>query len=618
MEACEENSNSIEAGQKQLALAVQDQLRALSGNIFSEHALSEQIIDLREMKATIRERLQATESSLRDARQEVLTLRLKDQEQSRRVVALETVAARAQNQPAETPQSLLRIQELDSRNRDLQSEIFTLRKEATDLSSQLQQSSADAREGTERVTTIRDQLEAAREAMTRLQEEKSTSERQAIFEREQLRKELSKAANMQLASMQSEHMNIIQQLKLEKSPAEEKLKTVTRQFNTLRAEKEKAEKQNVQLEVSLQAAHSERDAVTGVRKALQLHLKEMETRQSETNSKNGDLETKLNKANDQLKAKDLENMRLQAGQSTRPSSSKALEQHPSVQGAQRIHNKHAQYRNSQHASISQSPFVQSANPQSSRHLTNRPPIVEDSQPTDRPHFVSLEDINLDDPFAGYAREGSQTIAGEDISLLFPSTPGDVSRGARAKNLDSSRNSASHKAIVSETQQRQHQSIVDGTPQARFGSKLQSQTRTYSKTGYNYTLPRSSAAISPTNISHRDTNIPSSQREASITRESTQPQGSVKDPRQGKRNTTAAGFKDTDLLARPTKMPKVEPPKHLGPVIEDSQSPLLNGRSRKMTRRASNAPKSEAHIRSFWTLLKRLVLDDKFTRRFAQA
>ena len=67
VEACEENFSSIDAGQKQLALALQDQLRDLGDTISSEHALSEQISDLREVKATVRERLQVTESSLTEA-----------------------------------------------------------------------------------------------------------------------------------------------------------------------------------------------------------------------------------------------------------------------------------------------------------------------------------------------------------------------------------------------------------------------------------------------------------------------------------------------------------------------------------------------------------------------
>ena len=591
----------MEAGQRQLALAVQDQLRVLSGNILSEHALSEQISDLREVKATVRERLQATESSLADARREVVALQLKDQEQSRKIVALEIVAARAQSPPEESSQALLRIQELDSRNRDLQSDTATAKKEAANLSSQLQKSSASATELTERLTTTQRQLEATHEEMTRMREERSTSEREVMEEREQLRKELSKAVNMQLASMQSEHMNVIQQLKSEISPVEEKLKSVTRQVNTLKAEKEKSERETAQLQALLKGAQSETEAVIGTRKALQLHLKEMEARMHEKNNEYRDVQANLNKANDQVKAKDLEIMALQATHVTRPNSSRVIEQSPTARGAQSTRNRPAQHRDSRHASIDQTLSVRSANPKSSRQSTNRAAIVEDSQPTEKPTFVSLDEIMLEDPFAAYAQEGSQTIAGEEISHLFPSTPGAASR---AKDLEYSRNTVIHSTIVSETQRRQHESFRGATPYAgsHTTSKSHSQweARTHSKAGHNHAMPRLSAATSPAKVTSRrhDTNVPSSHREASITRDSTQPQGTVKDPRQGKRNTIAAGFNDTNSQARPSKVQKAEPPKQakaLGPIIEDSQSPLLNGRSRKMTRRKSSAPKSEASI-----------------------
>ena len=531
VEACEESSTSVEVGQKQLSLAVQDQLRALSGNIFSEHALSEQIIDLREVRATIRERLQASESSLADARQEVAALRLKDGEQSRTIVALETVAARAQSQPTEDPQSLLRIQELDSRNRDLQNEILRVRKEATDLSTKFEQSATDAREVTERLATTREQLEAMLEETTRLREEKSTSESHAMLEREQLRKELSNAANLQLASMQSEHMNVIQQLKLEKSPIEERLKNVTRQVNMLKAEKGKSETETAQLQSLLKAAQNEKEAVIGTRNALELHVTEMEGQALEKKNECRDLQAILNRANEQIIVKEKEIMVLQASQVTRPGSA--------------------------------------------RQFTKRPSVVDDSQPTEKPDFVSLDDLMLDNPFSGYAQEGPQTIAGEDISHLFPSTPG---ADSRIENLNYSQKSVFQTTVVSETQRRQHQSFGEATSHngTQPTNKSHSQARTHSKAGRNHVVPSTSAAASPAKV----------HREASITRESTQPQGRVKDPR-GKRSTVVAGFNDANSHARPAKQAK-----KLGPVIEGSQSPLLNGRSRKMTRRKSSGPKSK--------------------------
>ena len=550
---------------------MQEQLRALSGRIVSEHALSEQISDLREVRATIRAQLHTTESSLADARREVAALRLKEQEQSRRIVTLEIDVAKAQTQPAESPQVLLRIQELDSRNKDLQSEIVSLKKEYADLSSQLQQSSTEARNVTECLATAQAKLEVTQEETARLREEKSTSETQATLEREQLREELSNAANMQLANMQSEHMNAIHQLKLERSPAEEKLRNVTKQVNMLKAEKEKVETETSQLRSLLKEARNEKEAVFGSRKALQLRLDEMEVRMVEKNNKYADLQAELNKTKDQVKAKDLEFTALQASLAKRIGSSEVTEP------------------NNMHAPMDQSPSVRPTSSKTSKPFADRHPlVVEDSQPTEKPSFASIDDFMLEDPFASYAQEGSQNVAGEDISHLFPSTPG---AGSHGKDLDYSRKSVLKTTIVSETQRTQHQSFCEATPygstQITNKTRSQSQARTHSKSKQLDATSRSLAATSPTKVT--SSRRASSHREASITRESTQPQGSVKDPRPEKRDTVSAGFNDTNSQVRRSKLQKAEPArqaKALGRVIEDSQSPRLNGRSRKMTRKPS--------------------------------
>ena len=325
-----------------------------------------------------------------------------------------------------------------------------------------------------------------------------------------------------------------------------------------------------------------------------------------------------------MKAKDLEIIALQTKQAVRSSSSRAVEQSPSNGSARPIRNRDAQHRDFPLVSNHQNPSVRPADRQNSKNFTIRPAVIEDSQPADKPAFVSLDEIMLDDPFAAYAQGGSQTTAGDDLSHLFPSTPGPVSR---TKELEYSRNTVFHSTLVSETQRTQHESFRTSTPhtssQTADKSHSQSQSQTHTRTRHNHAIPRPSAPTPSSKVTSglHDTNFASSQRAVSITRESTQPQSSIKDPRRAKRNAAAAGFNDTDSHAQPSKMQKAEPKKQAkarGPVIGDSQSPLLNGRNRKMIRRKSSGPKSEALISGFWTLLKELVLADKYALRFAQA
>ena len=480
-----------------------------------------------------------------------------------------------------SPQALLRIQELDSRNKDLQQEVVTLSKDAAILSNQFQQISAEAKEVTERLAAAQEALEAAHKEAAKSREEKSASEEQAMVEREQLRKDLSEAANLQLASKKSEHMEAVQQLTLEKSAVEEKLKSVAEQVDLLIVEKERAEMGSSTLQALLEEARSEKEAVIGTRKALQLHLKEMEIRMHQKNLEGADMQAILKKANDQVKARDLEITALRASQASRISPSRVAEHTKTLRGAQSTGSRHGLHRGSQQALIDNSPSIRPTSSKSSRHFTKRPPLVEDSQPTEKPGFVSLDDLILEDPFADYAHEGPDRIAGEDISHLFPSTPG---AGSHTRDVDYSRKSVFHTTVVSETQRRQPQ-LREATPHAGNHAMIipqsKSQARAYSRDGQVDAMPRSSVVTSTAKAS-----IPR--------REASNPDS------QGKRSTVAAGFNDTKSQRPPSKLLKAGPAKPvraLGPMIEDSQSPHLNGRSRKMTRRKSSAPKGETLFHS---------------------
>ena len=602
---------------------MQDQFRALSGNILSEQALSQQISDLREVRATVRERLQASENSLTGARQEVVALRLKDQEQSRKIVALETDVAKAQSQPAEKPQALLRVQELDSRNKDLQSDITILRKEAEDLCRQLQQSSTETRDVTECLSAVQEKLETTREDTVRLQEENAAGERQAALEREQLRQDLSNAANMQLSSAQSEHMNVVQQLKLESSATEEKLKSVTMQIANIKAEKTKSEKENVRLQVLLREVQNDKEAEMGTRKALQLHLKEMEARMLEKNNEYADVQAGLNVAKSQVKSRDKEIKTLQELLASRSQSHVSNELDDAVQEMQPTSNGHTLHHDSRQTPFNQSPSIRPRSSTSSKHFKKRQQVVEDSQPTGKPRFVNLDEILPEDPFARYSQEGSQFIAGEDISHLFPSTPG---AGSHVRDVDFSQRSVFHTTVVSETQRREQQTFHEAIPHIGIQSTNRpaslSRARNRSFSVQIDPIPRSSAPSPHTRAPSalREPKNPIQHREASIKRESVQPRGGAKDLGQRKRDTLSAGFDDTISQARPSKLPKVGPTRQAktqAQVIEGSQPSLLNGRGRKLTRKQSGPPKGEiSYPGLFWAMLKECTVD-KFARRFAE-
>lgn len=235
---------------------MQEQLHALSKNLTAEQNLSEQVMDLREVKATLRERLQATETALREARLEVVALQRENREQSHKIIAHETERAKPQ-QPADNSHILLRLQEVDSSNRDLHRELRKMQTEAASLSTQLQQRTKDAERLDERLMTTQVQLQETRHETEVLRNEKLEYEKQAVQQRDDLRTKLLADASRELEEVKTDYQSQMQQLRVRKSP-DDKFSNATKQCVMLRSEKDKLEKQAGQLKASLDEMQKER------------------------------------------------------------------------------------------------------------------------------------------------------------------------------------------------------------------------------------------------------------------------------------------------------------------------------------------------------------------------
>ena len=247
----------METGHQQLASLMQEQLQALGTNLTAENNLSEQVMDLREVKATLSERLQATDSALRDARREVVALKQKDEDQLRTIIKLEADIAKA-CQPTDDPVTLRRLQEIDSQNKGLRNEIVSLRTDSVSLSTQLQQKTNDIEGLNRRLSDMQAKLQEAQHEVEVVREEKLQSEKDSLRRSDDMRLELLEAASLELANVKSEHINAIEQMNARKSPMDNKLSHATKQYIVLQAEKEMIEQDASQLKLSLKGLQKER------------------------------------------------------------------------------------------------------------------------------------------------------------------------------------------------------------------------------------------------------------------------------------------------------------------------------------------------------------------------
>lgn len=246
------------AGQQDFVLGFHERLQALSASIATEHALTERLTDLREVKATFRERLQSTETALTEARQQIVALQNKDQLQLQKISVLELEAVQLRDQPKELPQTVFRLHDLEAQNKDLQERGDTLQKHVAEISNQLHQKTVDATQMESQLNTLKPQLEEAQAEKFLLQEQKEAFESQSHAKLEQTKIELCKVANLDKAKIESNHQNRVHQLQQQKSEVDTELKEKVMELDHLQAEKDAVEGKVSQISASLAKSQTEK------------------------------------------------------------------------------------------------------------------------------------------------------------------------------------------------------------------------------------------------------------------------------------------------------------------------------------------------------------------------
>lgn len=222
-----------------------------------DQTLTEQLMDLREVKATIRERLQSTEAALINARQRTVALETREKFHVQNIAALE--ASKTHIDASDSLQAESQIRELKSRNDTLQMQVAEFRRVNLDTSEQLQQKLAEISELHLSETDLQSNLDEARKEAIILADERTIYESQAVAQAEQMRKNLSQAASSEQALLESRYMNQLQQLRQEKTVIEDRAEQRQRQLDRLQGEKDIADHLAEQRQQQLNDTEAERN-----------------------------------------------------------------------------------------------------------------------------------------------------------------------------------------------------------------------------------------------------------------------------------------------------------------------------------------------------------------------
>lgn len=226
--------------QQHFSLELEQKLSKLSENSEVKDVLGEQLLDVREAKATIRERLQATEASLTEARHRAMILENREQMHVQRISELRIEVTALHSRGSESPQMNLRIQELECRNQNLQEQNIALQNEKLSISEQLEKNAGE-------VTGLRTCLAEAQSQLEEAHTQKIVYERRAILQSDKMREQQITAATMELSKMEDNHQKELQQLQQSHDKAENKVKEEL-QVLTTRAEQLKKQVERLQAE----------------------------------------------------------------------------------------------------------------------------------------------------------------------------------------------------------------------------------------------------------------------------------------------------------------------------------------------------------------------------------
>ena len=214
---------------------MQKQLEELTTTIKGEHRFSEQLIDLHEVKATLKERAQAGEAALTEARQMVIGLQGREQLLIQEVAGLRAEVSALLERPKENPEANARLRQTEALNTEMQAEIARLLSETSMYAEKLNQGSETITGLQDQMSGLESQLVAVKGANVLLEKQKSGCEAQAQAKYENLKTQLLEATNAERAILTEELSKISQQMQRKKEAAENKAKSLDEELGMLKA-----------------------------------------------------------------------------------------------------------------------------------------------------------------------------------------------------------------------------------------------------------------------------------------------------------------------------------------------------------------------------------------------
>ncbi|KAL8701512.1 MAG: hypothetical protein Q9201_004870 [Fulgogasparrea decipioides] len=276
--------------------------------------MREQLVDLREMKATAVERLRATESCLVDIRLQKNDLEKREELHLQKISVLETDVRSLRNQPLESPLQALRLHESEKECGKLHEQLATYQLQLEAAQIDLTRKCGETSELHELLEATKADLIKVWDQVEALALEKATIEGQAARDQERIRAEFSEASKSEISRNTHKFLNQLQTLQHSASLAKKELEAERNTSRQLQNEKSAALENANKLEISLSQSQQQL-------KASQITVSRLEKEIDETRHESVNKEKEFSRIQHELR--DLRETEANKAQSLRSQLDKA-------------------------------------------------------------------------------------------------------------------------------------------------------------------------------------------------------------------------------------------------------------------------------------------------------
>ena len=205
-------------------------------SIRTEKSLANQLIDLREEKATSLEKMKAMDKTIAESYEVTLKLKSKEKTFLLEIASLNDEVSILRTQAAEAILSARRLQEMESLKVEMMDQINTMQRNLTNSEDALGHRDEEVTKLKRSLESSRAELAEATLAIAKSESEKSEFESRASARYDSMKDQLEAAAKGARKIVANEHSSTVQRLQLQKSSADNKLREMTDQMEKMKTD----------------------------------------------------------------------------------------------------------------------------------------------------------------------------------------------------------------------------------------------------------------------------------------------------------------------------------------------------------------------------------------------